>query len=177
MEVGQSVRFVYHKNWKLWNSDKYNAGGALCILNGLQSGFMEKSRRSKETFSERSAAVKEQCLKMLFCNCCQVSKALLGCSALKHRLKPKNTIKGKSVFWNLSSKKQCIYKWLISAVKKQPFPIWLLLSLYRINSQSSLYLRGANLLVNLTVKYPFVLDESSSPDNFGELGSIWSCLR
>ena len=62
MEEGQSVRFVYHKNWKLWNSDKYNAGGALCILNGLQSGFMEKSRRSKETFSERSAAVKEQCL-------------------------------------------------------------------------------------------------------------------
>ena len=46
----------------MWNSDKYNAGGALCILNGLQSGFMEKSRRSKETFSERSAAVKEQCL-------------------------------------------------------------------------------------------------------------------
>ena len=81
----------------MWNSDKYNAGGALCILNGLQSGFMEKSRRSKETFSERSAAVKEQCLKMLFCNCCHVSKALLGCGALKHRLKPKN-IKGKVSF-------------------------------------------------------------------------------
>ena len=83
----------------MWNSDKYNAGGALCILNGLQSGFMEKSRRSKETFSERSAAVKEQCLKMPFCNCCHVSKALLGCGALIHRLKPKNTIKGKNVFY------------------------------------------------------------------------------
>ena len=82
----------------MWNSEKYNAGGALCILNGLQSGFMEKSRRSKETFSERSAAVKEQCLKMLFCNCCHVSKALLGCGALIHRLKPKNTMKGKNVF-------------------------------------------------------------------------------